>query len=555
MEELNAQINYKLCNTCTAIPFDKLPHEEDPAYPHKQSLSDLEESSKVCKLCELILSAIEDAQEDFDFENYDIADTIKLEKYNYDKVYATDRLASKKFAVYQILARVPGVEISLITLRSHSKHSGAETEIGFSGPPAPSNELVLRTEMQKDLSNRVWLYGNWWTLLGANQYSYPLQLIGFGARLTRNPRMRISNASRERRNILYRGSDIRGDKNDWERESTRMCEVYENSYLTIAASVSTGPDCGFLSPQRSLTYISPDSLSTGFNEIRTQNCKVQYCPTGSQPSVLYFTKEWMPTSFRDNPRTYQIGCFGAAVDPLDKEPLNKRGWVLQERYLSSRIVHYGKHQLFFECNGGMIAEDGSRFERPSSKNSLLSYRNITSSYWSNNILTSKGLGRSLIDVQIMQRCRNGWPNVVEEFSRRKLSVESDKLPALSGLARFLARETNDIYLAGIWKQHVFQDLLWRVSPYDDDTTYWINKDYIRMGESIKSCKRPSTVTPLSSYRAPTWSWAALDGPVKFELPSKVPQHALLCDYSIKQTTIDIFGTIKYGKLKIKAPFF
>jgi hypothetical protein len=61
--------------------------------------------------------------------------------------------------------------------------------------------------MQKDPLNRVWLYGNWWTLLGVNQCTP--QLIGFGARLTRNPSLQISNVNGERRSILCRGSDIR----------------------------------------------------------------------------------------------------------------------------------------------------------------------------------------------------------------------------------------------------------------------------------------------------------------------------------------------------------
>ena len=183
---------------------------------------------------------------------------------------------------------------------------------------------------------------------------------------------------------------VQGDKDDWERESSRMCDVYENSYLTIAASISTGSDCSFLSPRKSSTYIPPDSLSTGLNETRNQDCRVRYPPSRSQQSTLYFTKEWMPASFKDNPRFYQIGCFGGLVDPLDIEPLNKRGWTLQERYLSPRVVHYGKDQLFFECKGGMIGEDGSRFQSYFSTESLLRYRSRKSSSWSDSLFASKG---------------------------------------------------------------------------------------------------------------------------------------------------------------------
>jgi hypothetical protein len=118
-----------------------------------------------------------------------------------------DLSASKKFGVHQVVLKVPGIEINHIILRSRSKHTGSETKIGPSGPRDLSPELIERTKVQEDPSNRIWLYGNWWTLAGVNQC--PSQFIGFGARLTRNPRLRISNVNGERRSILYRGSDIR----------------------------------------------------------------------------------------------------------------------------------------------------------------------------------------------------------------------------------------------------------------------------------------------------------------------------------------------------------
>jgi len=39
--------------------------------------------------------------------------------------------------------------------------------------------------------------------------------------------------------------------------------------------------------------------------------------------------------------------------------------------------------------------------------------------------------------------------MVTVFSQRKLLFESDKLPAISDIVKFLARGTNDTYLAGI----------------------------------------------------------------------------------------------------------
>jgi hypothetical protein len=34
---------------------------------------------------------------------------------------------------------------------------------------------------------------------------------------------------------------------------------------------------------------------------------------------------------------------------LDKEPLNLRGWVFQERWLAPRMIHFAKTPLSWEC--------------------------------------------------------------------------------------------------------------------------------------------------------------------------------------------------------------
>jgi hypothetical protein len=60
------------------------------------------------------------------------------------------------------------------------------------------------------------------------------------------------------------------------------------------------------------------------------------------------------------------------------------------------------------------------------------------------------------------RWKYGWLWLVGEYSRRKLTYPEDKLSALSGLAGLLAKETRDTYLAGIWANHLPEDLFWRV---------------------------------------------------------------------------------------------
>jgi hypothetical protein len=51
-------------------------------------------------------------------------------------------------------------------------------------------------------------------------------------------------------------------------------------------------------------------------------------------------------------------------------PLSSRGWVLQERLLSPRTLHYGKEQMFWECCTCKISEDD---ENPDEYDEILRY--------------------------------------------------------------------------------------------------------------------------------------------------------------------------------------
>lgn len=53
-----------------------------------------------------------------------------------------------------------------------------------------------------------------------------------------------------------------------------------------------------------------------------------------------------------------------------------------------------------------------------------------------------------------------WYDVLSAYTQRSLTVPSDKLPALSGLASEFARHVGDEYVAGLWRNNLPQDLLW-----------------------------------------------------------------------------------------------
>ena len=115
-----------------------------------------------------------------------------------------------------------------------------------------------------------------------------------------------------------------------------------------------------------------------------------------------------------------------------------------------------------------------------------------------------------------------WDAACRDYSRRKLTYQTDKLPALSGLARhFGSRCREDTYVAGVWLSQLPRALFWNVPPRG----------------------RPGVRPPLTESGAPSWSWLSCTAPVE---PSKMENSyyvadvaTILADYQYK--TADQYG--------------
>jgi hypothetical protein len=199
---------------------------------------------------------------------------------------------------------------------------------------------------------------------------------------------------------------------------------------------------------------------------------------------------------------------------FESEPLAKRAWALQERILSPRVLHCATDQLFWECNEDFKCQIHTQDLRDSGEFCRLP-RTIqwTSNFWDSNI-----------SPYIL------WQRVVQDYCSRSLSREEDKLIALSGVAKFFQSwMVTDIYLAGLWYNSFPLGLLWK---------------------SID----PVKATRPAKYRAPSWSWASIDGAVVLRKIEPSMDTCILCldilSSNINLVSDDPTGQVRGGSLQV-----
>ncbi|KAF4460620.1 hypothetical protein FALBO_12600 [Fusarium albosuccineum] len=155
--------------------------------------------------------------------------------------------------------------------------------------------------------------------------------------------------------------------------------------------------------------------------------------------------------------------------------VNTRGWVLQERILSPRIVYLGNDQLYWECNGSRAGESQPQKRYPVG-------------------------GRESLQESRERLFAFSWPSLIRTYSNCDLGLERDRLNAVSGLARRFQDRIGAKYLAGIWIDFWIIDLLWQPSARWDRPPRYRRKRY--------------SVPPTN---VPSWSWAAVQGPVSLSV--------------------------------------
>lgn len=264
---------------------------------------------------------------------------------------------------------------------------------------------------------------------------------------------------------------VQDSKEDWVWHCRIMHGIYGLSFLTLNASAAK--DC-----------------HGGLFVDDTRPPLLQYAikPTDC-PDSIFIAESLDSQLFRPKAETYT----------------ESRAWCFQETVLAPRVAFFGLIMMGWLCN------------------------RLRASQQDGDLGSGSGTGHRLNSILDESFRHMTWSSIVINYSRRLLTHENDKLPALAGIAALAQEVTNDVYIAGHWKSNLLHSLLWR------------------------TCHPESARRPVE-YRAPSWSWTSVDGEllVSSGIPYADVSLAQINNYDI-QTKDDEFGEISGGYIEILGP--
>jgi hypothetical protein len=273
---------------------------------------------------------------------------------------------------------------------------------------------------------------------------------------------------------------IQDDRVDWEINAPRIGEYFKMATLNIVAGKKDAS--GILVPR-----IPPRFAPVGVNKLEDMHIG------------------WLGTEAYCDPRGLDVERYPDAWKY--QSPPHTRAWTMQEMRLARR-------NLVFQ------AEDD----------------------WSPHPTISPQLLTSQVYMQCQQEVRweNGrarqairetsadWYNLVEEYSGRQLTFESDRLEGFSTFAMNHSRISQGEcghYLAGLWAGDLFRGLLWRAQDERHRPSDWL---------------------------APSWSWAKGTGKVKHVWPTNGSVVAKAFESSVKPLGHNPWGRVQAGHILIQS---
>ena len=286
---------------------------------------------------------------------------------------------------------------------------------------------------------------------------------------------------------------IQTSKLDWDEQGSKMHTVYSQALLVIAADGAANSEEGFLRhPKRNHPSL-----------------KLPFCP-GKK-----FDRSGSGVDGRQSVHARMKGVGGRDMffhhrrHGEDRSNLSLRGWVLQESILAQRILHFTAEEVTWECKEMSRCECQIAPHTP--KNSMIPVK------------------------QRLQSPPNhalDWAELVQDFSCRNLTYNTDRLVAMSGLAASIQpRDPAIFYHAGLWSDSLPLFLYWGCVPHSPNLP-------------VSPRKSQRIIPPC----APTWSWASITGRVVFTLGEPSTHSYQDIQVSCRPSNKNMYGAVSGATL-------
>ncbi|VUC20080.1 unnamed protein product [Clonostachys rosea] len=255
---------------------------------------------------------------------------------------------------------------------------------------------------------------------------------------------------------------IQDSRADWQKEASAMADIYSHSYCNISAiGASHSPSTTglFDPPQLSPRLLQPHAVSI---PLKDRNSGMI-----DGPWLVWNDAIW--------------------ESDIENSPLSSRGWVVQERFLSPRIIHFTPNQIYWECLESIRCSsdpEGKLLSLGTKERRCLETTNYKSSRLE---LAQAAPAPSRPGEHPQYLHHRHWGAMVSIYIGCHLTEESDRFIAMSGIAKAFRQVKGDTYLAGLWKRTLHTDLSWETS----------------------ACR--GTQTRRNRAYAPSWSWVSIVG--------------------------------------------
>jgi hypothetical protein len=256
---------------------------------------------------------------------------------------------------------------------------------------------------------------------------------------------------------------------DWQTEANAMVDVYRHSFCNISA-----------------TGASYDPSNTGLLGERRLSPRLLY-PFMTNVNIGTGDTE------KTRPGLWMLRNESAWADEVERAPISSRGWVVQERFLATRILHFTQNQIYWECleSSHAVTEPTRNLSTGQRGTSTATGYKKARLELARTRATLATTGQSYSDPNTGHSAHSyhaQWGTIVGIYVGCVLTKESDRFLAMSGIAKAFREVSGDEYLAGLWKRMIHTDLLWR-----------------------SQAKAGVHARRSTELYAPSWSWASVVG--------------------------------------------